>query len=60
MQRVRNSENNEMNIIFRSFPSINLKFIPFKAEILSQKSLLNINERPYLHIFIGYCEVNLS
>lgn len=60
MQRGRNSENNEMNIIFRSFPSINLKLIPFKAEILTQKSLLNINERPYLHIFIGYCEVKLS
>lgn len=41
----------------KNIPLLNIKFIPFEAELLTQKSILNINERPFMHIFIGFCEV---
>lgn len=50
----------EFNTLIRTIPFINVKFIPLKAELLSLKTHLNINERPYLHIFIGYCEVMIG
>lgn len=48
----------DVNTLIRKIPIINLKFVPLKAELLAHKSILNLNERPYLHIFIGFCEVN--
>ena len=44
--------------MIRTIPTINVKFIPLKAELLSLKTNLNIHERPFLHIFIGFCEVS--
>ena len=48
----------ELNTMIRTIPTINVKFIPIKAELLSLKTNLNIHERPFLHIFIGFCEVS--
>ena len=57
LQRIKNSVSIELNTVLRNIPILNLKFVPFKAEQLTQKSILNFHERPYLHVFIGFCEV---